>query len=170
MGVSTDGMLVYGYIWTDEYDLFDGEDSAVWIERIAVERGATNPWKDDEIEAIEQEYNIRHLSYHEYKSQSDTWVANNRARIDAWYEARRVVEAEFPVTIDHHGSDEWRVPIVTIKAARKRAARGFPVALSTNDLAIGEEWDVELARFVEVTSIDTSEAEGPGWFLCSWWG
>lgn len=171
MGVSTDALLVYGYVWEDEADLLGSEEddsdeeaeSPEWPEIIARRRGIQSPW-----DAYPQE--IERLPYEERRRKGDEWITAHRAELDAWHEARKAIETEYGVEIDQHGSQEWSVPIVKIAGAGHRAARGYPHRLTAEDLAVGPEWDGKLQRFITDLNIDTSEAQGPGWFLVSWWG
>lgn len=162
MGVSTDALLVYGYVWDDETDLFD-DDEAEWEEIAATRRGIANPW-----DAYPQEY--EQLPYAEKRQKGDEWTAAHRAELDAWYDAKKAIAAEYGVEIDQHGSDQWSVPIVKIADAGCRAPRGYPHKLATRDLVVDPDWDAKLQRFITDLNIDTSEAQGPGWFLVSWWG
>lgn len=163
MGVSTDAMLFYGYVWEDEAELFDGDDETEWEEIIAVRRGTANPW-----DAYPQE--IERLPYDEKRREGDRWTTEHRAELDAWYAARKAISAEYGVEIDRHGSGEWSVPVVKIAGAGHTASRGSPHQLTTADLAVDPEWDGKLHRFITDLGIDTSEAKGPGWFIASWWG
>lgn len=173
MGVSTDALLVYGYVWEDEHDLFaspvDEDDdsdeeaeSPEWPEIIAKRRGIPDPWAGYP--------DLEHLAYEEQRRQGSAWTAAHRAELDAWSAAKTAIEAEYGVEIDQHGSDEWSVPIVKIADAGHTAARGHPYQMTADDLAVDPEWDGKLQRFIGELSIDTSEAKGPGWFLVSWWG
>jgi hypothetical protein len=74
------------------------------------------------------------------------------------------------VAVMHHGSDEWRVPYVYIKASEVRASRGYPQDLPEDALTTRKDWIDKLDAFVQKHNIDLSEAEGPNWFLASWWG
>jgi hypothetical protein len=161
MSVSTDALLVYGYIWDDEHDLFDGDDE--WDKRIAKQRGVVNPW-----DAYPAEF--EKLPYAERKAKGEEWRAANRGALDAWYAARKAISEEYGVEIDRHGSNQWSVPILKIAGAGFTAARGYPKSVTADNLTVDPTWDDKLRRFATDLGIDTSEAEGPGWFLASWWG
>lgn len=163
MGVSTDALLVYGYIWDDEHDLFDDSESDEWEEIVAKLRGIPDPW-----DAYPAE--IERLPYEQKRAAGEKWRTEHRAELDAWREARKAIAAEYGITIDRHGSDEWSVPIVKIADAGLTVARGYPKPLTAEALAVGPDWDEKLARFIADLGIDISEAKGPGWFLASWWG
>ena len=168
MGVSTDALLVYGYVWDDEVDLFGTEDEEAdddleWSEIIARQRGIPNPW-----DAYPQEF--EHLPYTERRAKGDEWVAAHDAELDAWRAARKAIEDEYGVEIDQHGSDQWSCPVVKVAGAGHRAYRGDVHAVEAADLNINPEWRTKLQRFVDDLGIDVNEAAGPGWFLLSWWG
>lgn len=170
MGTSTDAMLFYGYIWEDEFELFpaddpegEGDNDAEWEEIIAARRGILNPWCDFPSE-------IGRLPYPEQERAGKRWTDGHRAELDAWHEAKKGISLEYGVEIDHHGSDSWSVPIVKIAGAGYTAARGYPHKVAVADLAVGPEWDGKLRRFTGDLGIDTSEAQGPGWFIASRWG
>jgi hypothetical protein len=168
MGVSTDAMLAYGYVWEDEFDLLgndgdSGEDEENWVEIIAARRGISDPWA-----AYPQE--IERLPYDESRRKGREWTEAHQAELDAWDAAKKAITGEYGVEIDEHGSGEWSVPVVKITGAGHTAARGHPHKLTADDLAVDPAWDARLQRFVTDLGIDTSEAKGPGWFLMSWWG
>lgn len=164
MGVSTDAILFYGYVWEDEAELFDDNDGETeWEEFLAVRRGIVNPW-----DAYPQ--GIERLPYAEKRAAGDQWRADHRAELDEWRAAKKAIEDEYGVEIDSHGSDEWSVPLIKIAGAGHTAARGNPHQLTATDLAVDPEWDGRLRRFVDDLEIDASEAKGPGWFIASWWG
>jgi hypothetical protein len=162
MGTSTDALLVYGYVWDDEHDLFDGEETD-WEDRIAVASGLVNPW-----DTFPRE--IDRLPRDQRAAQGDAWRAEHRGELDAWHEAKRRAVSSYGVTIDHHGSDQWSCPIVKIEGAGHTVSRGYPTPVAAVDLTVGADWDAKLARFVADLNIDVSGAAGPGWFLASWWG
>jgi hypothetical protein len=162
MGTSTDALLVYGYVWDDEHDLFDGEETD-WEDRIAVASGLVNPW-----DTFPRE--IDRLPRDQRAAQGDAWRAEHRGELDAWHEAKRRAVSSYGVTIDHHGSDQWSCPIVKIEGAGHTVSRGYLTPVAAVDLTVGADWDAKLARFVADLNIDVSGAAGPGWFLASWWG
>lgn len=170
MGVSTDALLVYGYVWEDEEDILnpqgdeEGDEERgerEWPEIIAEKRGIADPWKSYPAE-------IERLPYEEKRAKGREWTDAHRAELDAWSGAKKAITAEYGVEIEHHGSGEWSCPIVC--AAKRRAARGDAHALPADALGVDPEWDGKLARFVADLGIDTSDAQGPGWFLVSYWG
>lgn len=167
MGTSTDALLVYGYVWIDECNILnpngEEDDDREWVDIIAERRGVANPWVNypPEIEA---------LPYAQRQAASEAWIKTHRAELDAMYAAKKAIEAEYGVEIDSHGAGEWRVPIVKVSGVGHTARRGYPVNLDPSALAVDPAWNEKLARFIADLGIDTSEAEGPGWFLASWWG
>ena len=163
MGVSTDAMLFYGYVWEDEAELLDDDGETEWEEIIAKSRGLADPW-----DAYPQD--LGRLPYPEQRQRGEQWTAEHRAELDAWSAAKKAISVEYGAEIGHHGSDGWQVPLIKITGAGHTAARGYPHELHAADLATGPDWDDKLRRFVADLGIDTSEAKGPGWFIASWWG
>lgn len=162
MGVSTDGMLLYGYIWDDETELFDNDDDDEWVDVVAKSRDIPNPW---------DRYVEPKLPYMEQRAHADAWVAEHRKELDAMYAAKRAIEDEFGVTISYHGSDGWSVPYVHIKDAEVAAYRGSPQSVTGMSLERNPEWDAKLDRFMEELGIEKPDGQDePGWYLASWWG
>src|SRR6202453_1202093 len=168
MGVNTDAMLVYGYVWEDEHDLFssaddDDEDwdeedeedaSDEWEEIIAAHRGILDRWAEhaDELAEIEKVQ-----PYTEGRRLSDRWRQDHRAELDAWSAAKKAIAHEYGVVSGRHGAGEWKGPVDNIADAGHIARRGYPHQLTAADLAVDPEWDAKLQRFVTDLSIDTSE-------------
>jgi hypothetical protein len=152
MGVSTDALLVYGYVWNDEAELPEGSDDDEWEEVVARQRGVPNPWDG-------------HPGDH-----APQWVEQHRGELDAWCAAKKAIGEEYGVEISQHGSDSWSCPVVKIAKAGHRAYRGDVHPVAAEDLAVDPAWDGMLERFVTDLGIDASEAAGPGWFLLSWRG
>ncbi len=166
MGVSTDGVLFYGYVWDDELDLgFEYEWSTiVALKRGHLKRGHTDPWKAYPT--------FSHLEWLERDAAGHQWVKEHEAELDAWRAVRKAIEDEFGVDASYHGSNEWRCPYVFVKESRIQASRGYPEAIQPKDL--NEKplayWDTFLKNFVEELEINLEEAKGPAWWLVSWWG
>lgn len=164
MSVSTNAMLVYGYVWEDEADLLnrEEEDETEWTEVVARQRGIVNPWDayPPEIEA---------LPYDQRREASDQWCDEHRGALNIWNDAKQAIAEEYGVEISSHGSGEWSCPVVKILDAGWIARRGYPQNLSGEELNRNPEWDKKLADFCRDLEIDLTEAKGPGWFLASWW-
>jgi hypothetical protein len=170
MGVSTDAILFYGYIWEDEADLFaDGDDDYEWAKSFWLKQGNTDIWA--------QYPSGTGGTYDQQRAAADTWMAENRQAIQAQREAIKAVEEGFGVDIGYHGSDQWRVPYLYVVESHIRAWRGGPKEVE--DLVMpspGDEWvhswKEKLDSFADTFEIDLSEAKEPGcrWWLCSWWG
>lgn len=162
MGVSTDALLFYGYVWDDEHDLLgdlDGPRDSDWAEHMLIKRGQLSPWREGYYPHSEQDDHKRAM-----------WRAQHRAEFEAWAEAKKAVQAEFGVEVDHHGSDEWKCPLVAIAGTMTRVGRGYPDQILPEQLAVDPAWNDRLQRWVTELGIDLSEAQGPGWFMASWWG
>ena len=165
MGVSTDAILFYGLAWEDELDLLARHvkvDRALeWEEVVARKRGHRNPW--DDLDSTTG-------SYEECRKRVDDWDAANRVAIDAWFDTKAAINAEFGVDIDWHCSDDCRMPYLFVASTRVRAYRGTVVVVDATSLFVLSEWADMLKRFADELEIDVSEAKGPGWLLVSHWG
>jgi hypothetical protein len=166
MGVSTDAILFYGYCWDDEHDLFDlsDDDELAWPDRLLRSRGETDPWEGF-VESTARDYQTR-------RAEGDAWRAAHRTELDEWHAKQRAIESEFPVEIHYHGSDGWRVPFISVKSGYQRAWRGDVHMIAEDALTSTAtlDFDDQLYSFIKATGIDVSGAQGPGWFLVSWWG
>lgn len=157
MSTSTDALLVYGYIWDDEIDLID--PGKKWTDILLAKRGVVDPYES---------YPGPNAPSHDTPERARTkWLAQNRAAIDAWLKSKSDLELEYGVAIAHHGSGEWRVPIVCI-TDWFCANRGYPIKLTSESLTVQTGWNAQLQRFLTDLEIDTSAAQGPAWWLCSW--
>ena len=168
MGVSTDAILIYGYAWAEEKDLFqahrfgDGDDDdAEWPELLLRKRGVKNPWDDYPITAEMQ----RQLSYETRDSLSRCWMAENEERLDAWRQRQEAVEREFGVIVGRHCSGECPMPYVA--AWKLVAHRGSPVAVAV-PVGCYDAWDARLATFLAEFGIVPPQ-EHPGQWLVSYW-
>jgi hypothetical protein len=158
MGVSTNAILFYGYVWTEEEDLLLLRDDEEWTDRVLLRRGETNPWRayPQEIERIEN-YQQRQLA-------GDNWCAEHRAELDAWYAKKAAVEKEFGVELDMHCSGDCPMPYLSAKTICAR--RGDPEKIT--DLAVKPEWAERLKKFMEELHIKKPKG-GIGWWLVSYW-
>lgn len=73
MGVSTDGILFYGYCWEDDGENpFDFDDE--WTEVVLKKRGETNPW--DAYPGFDN------LPYEQRQKKGNEWSTLHRTEID----------------------------------------------------------------------------------------
>jgi hypothetical protein len=153
MGVSTDGIIFYGYVWDDEFTLLEDVDGEGWARIVAEKRGHTDPWDG-------------------FAEGEEDWVSTHQAELDGWRAVRKSIEEEFGVDIRHHGSGEWQCPYILVNDSRREAARGYPQELQVGTTVYGPPagWDEKLLRFVDELEINLEEAQGPAWWLVSYWG
>lgn len=167
MGVSTDAVLFWGYCWGEEdVDIFQGAvpDDAEWEQVVLARRGFVNPWDA----ARDLDTCLPGERYEQKQARAKVWTDANRAEIDAWYEAKNAVAAEFGVEVGSHCSGECPMPYLTVPAARILAHRGYAKAI--NGLPTADpEWRAKLDRFVAEFGIKKPHPE-PRWWLVSYWG
>lgn len=159
MGVSTDAILFFGYVWDEELELFE-EHKGMWVEALLEKRGIISPWKNFPEED-------RSLPYEQRRKFGDMWVQDNRLAIDRWNEAKAQVEEEFDVDFDTHGSGDWHVPYIFIKQSRIVAHRGYPQEVLS--LSEHRDWLEKLDAFLDIFGIEKPHTV-PGWRLVSYWG
>lgn len=161
MGVSTDGILLYGYIWDepvpdpedDDYepDDFDEDDEADergfatdlddWADSVLRAQGHHNPLDD-----------CPEGGYHAF-------AEANRAALDTWRAMKRELKDATGVDWGHHCSDEYSIPYLYIKGTETTAGRGTPMALAPDALAVDEGWRQQLDAFLASQNIDPPEGE-----------
>lgn len=163
MGVSTDGILFYGFVWEDETDLFDNDDDKdeiEWQEIIAIKRGHENPWIKYPPELENAPYSAAR------EANSKAWMDAHRSELDAWYEIKKKIQAEFGCDINYHCSGECPIPYISVNESRRVAHRGSPREVES--LNIKPEWDSLLTAFVEALGLEVPH-EKPKWVLASMW-
>lgn len=168
MGVSTDGIIFYGYCWEDEVRLFDGEQD--WDRLIARKRGHVDPWSEFPKELEDSEH-LRYVrDYAKRNELVEKWKAEHRAELDAWYELLRGIEAEYGVELSYHCSDGCSMPYLHIKDEEITARRGYPVELNTDTaFRVSPEWGEKFDRWLTEMGITKPHPE-PRWWLVSYWG
>lgn len=173
MGQSADADLFWGYCWDDEsVELFEGYDSLEWDEVLVRSRGWVSPF--DAIPSYLNQWDRKvHATYEQYQRESEAWIAERRAELDAFYASMKAVREEYGCDVRSYGSNDYGVPYIYVKGTLKSADWGGPVSIDLQALdaqvdhlnALGK-----LEMFVEALNIDTSEAKGPGWFLVASFG
>lgn len=148
MGVSTNGILFYGIVWDDEYEIFKVSDDD-WAEVLAKRRGLINPWDSAGPDC------------------NEAWVDAHRGEIDEWSKHRKQIHEEFGVDINHHGSDSWSIPYICVNESLIVARRGYPKPVQSLNC---EGYQEKIERFVRELEIDVSAASPCGWYLVSYWG
>jgi hypothetical protein len=139
MGVSTDAILFYGYVW-------DEETSAPWT----IGKDGDGEYSDEDDEDWEKRY-----------------ARLNGVATD--YASRRQIVEECPVKVDTHCHSDAPMPFVCIKSSYICNSRGDMTRLNPEQFEVEEEWDDQLKKFCKLMGIPIP-AEGPGWYMVSYWG
>lgn len=160
MGVSTNAILFYGYVWDEEKTLFSGDDE--WSDSILEKRHIKDPWKK-----FPKEY--EQLEYQAQREASDAWVQKHRNEIDSYNDSKKKVEEEFGVDIGYHCSDSCSMPYVYIKESEILARRGYPKIVTTSNLIVKPSWNDSLKTFIKEINIEVPH-EDARWNLVSYWG
>lgn len=179
MGQSTDGILFYGYAWTNEdadllrHHKIREDQDLEWPEILAKVQGIKNPW-DAYYEA-----GINDLPYEEQNAAYEAFKTPEwNAEVDAWYDIKREIEKKSPVSIGHHCSGDYPLPYVYIKSSEVQNSRGYAEEVDVLGFALAPliDWNTALDAFIEDLGISLEAPEygdppkGPGWFLVSYWG
>lgn len=145
MGTSTNAILFYGYVWKEEAELCEDNE---WIDVVLAKRGVKDPY------AV--------IPY----------VKPSEVDSSAYFEAKRLLEEEIGCDIGFHCSGAYAIPYVFITDSEITAYRGDAVKVASAQLIVSSNpsWAEKLDAFVQELEIDLSEAQGPGWFLVSYWG
>ncbi len=149
MGVSTDGILCFGFNITEEEEQPEflenvvsrwGEDEADFEDLIYNEAGILPPFEDETDE-----------------QQIARWALQNEA------------EAAYPVDLVRHCSGDYTMFILVPRDAPNfSASRGFP--LSIDPVAISDAITPELlGKFQSWCEAHDVEWQEPEWLLCSMW-
>lgn len=176
MGVSTNAVLFYGYCWGEESELFERPmnrrgELMEWPEIILQRRGVKNPW--DDAPADLDEYLPRE-TYDQQQARAKAWTDAHRAELDAWYAAKRAVEAEFEVEIGSHCSGECSMPYLAVTDQPIVATRGNPEEIDIDRLILDSTgpatiWTQKLDRFIAEFGIEKPHP-APKWWMVSYWG
>ena len=168
MGMSSDGLLFYGYIYEDEGSVFgyneDEEDSDdEWDKIIAGRRGITNPWDNFPTEEADK---IR--DYKERQKFIDAWC--DSVDLKSWHAALKSIKEEFGCDIGWMGHLEYSYPCIFVNESQKKAydysvQNVTELLTSPSPLA---EWNAKLEHFI--TELGLEPSEGPGWYLTSTYG
>jgi hypothetical protein len=162
MGMHARAVLFYGYCWEEPTDLFGEGDSDVWVDRIARDRGAVNPW--DGFTAAPTS-----LSYERRRAQDEAWTAAHRKELDAWYEAGRAVEKEYGVEVCFHGVDGYSCPYLVVSGQRRTADAGEAVDLTAGGVNVDPAWDATFDRWFAAAGVEKPHPY-PRWWLVASYG
>lgn len=148
MGVSTDGLLVYGY------DLGGGDDE--WkIHNIGEYDDFERPWLD-ESEGFSESARTALLA--------SVGFTETDYQVDGFFDRKRAAEAKVGVTFEGYCSDAYTAYMLSAKTYT--ACRGDCLVI---DFAVDPAWNEQLAHALKVLDIEPKQAE-PRWLLASYWG
>ena len=158
MGVSTDGILYFGFDFYDADDAPEdhwnpGEED--WEERYAEAHGCVD---DSGLFNEHGEY--------AFAKDSPEFLAA-RAKRDKYYDKKRAILNACPCKIDDHCSNEYPIYFVTLKAKSAKAWRGKHVEITPELLTVTENEVNQLKEFCKDMGIEWQE---PKWYLASYWG
>jgi len=155
MSVSTDAMLFYGYCWDEE---------------------TSTPWtigKDDEDETSdsddEEDWEERYARLKAGLLKPDTGDGYDEKTYGEYLDAKRKIIEACPCEVGTHCHSDAPMPYVCIKATYTCNSRGDMTRLNPAEFEVDESWDSELKKFCKLMGI-APPAEGPGWYMVSYWG
>lgn len=165
MGVSTNGILCYGFRIKDEY----GNE-----EDISIEEWLHREHHDDE------ESEIDLMGFDGFLAKltglNEPYNSFNQERFDAdpdyakgwrdYWAKKDKLEEEVGVTLVYHCSNEYTMYILAATASVQTANRGYPVELGQS-IAAQEGWRQKIRAFCERINVPFEE---PQFILCSYWG
>ena len=178
MGQSTDAYLFYGYCWNEERDLLhnDPNDETAWYEIIANREGHRSPYDLYRMSGREAEDN--QLPYAERSAAFQAWKeeVGFEDLYAEWKDVTDEIKSRYDgIDISSHCSCDYPMPYIYVVESEHRAWRGEGVQLDMEQWVRWQQpgvysaWEQNLNKFVTDLGIDTSDAEGPGWFLVSNW-
>lgn len=154
MGISTNGILAYGY------DL--GSEGDGWSVREVDDYGQlTTPWAPDEdeddadMESIVERVLLEAVGF----TETDYWA-------DGYYERKRAAEATVGVELVAYCSGEY--PMYVLAASSTSVRRGFVETIDPATMTDTAAMDERLAWALGVLCI-TPMQEAPAWLLASYY-
>jgi len=165
MGQSTNAIVFYGYCWDEEDALdeilraragcTDDDDVPDWIEILAREARAVNPW-----DSYEEQPGLDYAAQRKYV---DDWVDSRAEDFAAWKQAFRDVRARYAAaTLGTHCSGDYGMPYLATWQALAR--RGHPTELILPD--VDPAWREALDRWLHDMKIEPPQ-DAPRFWLVS---
>lgn len=143
MGVSTDGILAYGFDLGEDFGFdWDREDVPAWV-------------TDEDDEAAENVL-LAANGFTEPEPDGDAWIA--------WHDRRTAALEQLGVELIAHCSD--RAPMYLLAAKSFENRRGDAVAVDFN---LPENAAERLAWAVDVLGLTKFQGQAPRWLLASMW-
>lgn len=159
MGVSTNGILCYGFrIHNEDGDEVE-EDLPEWLKL-----------PGDEDESMEfEDFLAKLVGLQEPDSFDKEKYDSNPAYAQTWsdyWAKKRNLEKEFGVTLVMHSLGEYPMWILAVEECNHSSSRGSPLSLGQG-IEVKPEWREKLVAFCERAGIEFRE---PELLLCSYWG
>ena len=147
MGISSDGIIFFGYCFEEEIAWVGDEEPAAWA--------------DDGWESLYAAVRGVHPPEEEYSEE-------NKALHHAYWEKKSEICKESSCEIDLHCSYDYGMHYICIRSTNKTASRGYPEKLDPKTFEINPEWKAQLDEFCKLVGI---KPEGePSWWLTSLYG
>lgn len=145
MGISTDGLLIFGF------DLGEEFPKGIY--------GSEEEYEDCEDHNLEDVIADKAgLKYREDFTDEEAKV---------YFAKKRDLEATCPISIEYHCSYECPMYIIAIRGAKFSAHRGYPLELDQSLLTVSPEKIAAAKAWCESNGIEWQE---PKWLLASLWG
>lgn len=152
MSVSTDAILFYGYVW-------DEETSTPW----------TIGQDDEDGPDEEDDWEERYARVKAGLLKPDTGAGYDQKTYSEYLSKKSEIVKDCPCEVGTHCHSDAPMPYVCIKSTYICNSRGDMTRLSPEQFEVDESWDAELKKFCKLMGISTP-AEGPGWYMVSYWG
>ena len=153
MGVTTNGILCYGFPLGDEDDvapswLIDGDP------------------EDENSEAMDFEDFLAKL--HELPHPPGKWSDDEatKARLREYWDKKSKLVEEVGIELVEHCSEEYTMYVLAVTESVTTATRGSTIELG-QAITTKQEWSEKLRAFCEKAGIEFKE---PQFLLCSYWG
>lgn len=155
MGVSTDGILVYGYNL--------GGDEGGWEVAEAGEYGEWEPtWLDEEdpdTVGDAERVLLASVGFTE-----DDW------RVDGYFDRKKEAEGRLGVELESYCSGDY--PMYLLAAHKIVVKRGYVKTVDFAELdrlRVEQDWDGKLQQALAALGVTPKQTE-PAWLLASYWG
>jgi hypothetical protein len=146
MGVSTNGILFWGYCFTEEeqkpYEHDDGEEDFDPETRYAERLGVVPP--------------------------GECYSHENDAKWRAYWDAKKAANERGGCEVGYHCGDACPMYYVAVSASHAVAYRGDPRPIAP--MAVGADWAGKLNDYCDKMGIRPPDGQQPGWWLTSYWG
>lgn len=161
MGQSTNGILFYGYVWTDE-------ERRPWEPRWDEEDPRSEAEQERDQDEDEDDRWLRICGFAE-DPPTDYDASTFSARRVAYRERRNAVLLLKPAKLVMHCCTDTTMYGIAAIGTVKTALRGSVVSIDPTELTVQPEWASQLANYVARMDVRLNLGQEPGWHLVSWW-